>query len=616
MSLTEKELVVKNFEKNFQMYKQKRIVLYGLGIGSKWIIENCKDYNILGLMDGYLTDGEKYGKPILSYDEVKDIHVDMIIIFCRDINLKLITERIAGFCLINSIRVFFQDGSEQKIKSSFHIDNRICGDFKENLRNELINEKNIVIECNGILFNDIFNNISKEASKCYFRNEMIEFINELIFDYPEIKISLINNQKKYSYLLPHLKKAFHDKVEIINNIYSFNDGVYITSSRGGNINKMKKIYVPQSSEMFDISKYKDSLNLEINDKRLSIMKNLFCNKAFNSPFVLANSDGRIHIKSAKEIGYLFFGPVILEFLEWFVDSVVRDNIDIIMFAARDGYIIQKLFKKICKNKGISIKSQYVYTSRICCIATGIYNEEDIKKTIKIDFQGSPKEMLLKRFMLNPDEILNEDINDKEQYILKHKDIIFKRSKELRNIYLNYLNELGFNKDKKIGFFDFVSSGTCHYYLNKILNCNMQGYYFYRFLSEDKEKNKLNIKAPYKNEGILAANSLVVESILTSFEPTFKYFDKNKNKFFCDEKRSTSELNYVKEVHEGIYEYFDDYINTLHNVEIDEKSDFFADKFLEFLYGRYTIIDNNEFNNYIVDDELHNQDLFVNNIYKY
>ena len=80
-------------------------------------------------------------------------------------------------------------------------------------------------------------------------------------------------------------------------------------------------------------------------------------------------------------GFLYGGPVVFAYVNWLNFEFIKNDISQVIFAARDGYSLQKIFELI-KTKS-SIKSNYVYASRALA---NIKKDEYMKyfKTLDID----------------------------------------------------------------------------------------------------------------------------------------------------------------------------------------------------------------------------------------
>lgn len=119
--ITDHQYVVESFEKEFSNCKNKKIVLYGKGPYTNLILEVIKDYNIVGVMDRDIKEGYLFGKPVLSYKEVVEQNVDLIIVVARPNSIRAVFERIRIFCSINCIQLYGING--ENLFERFQIDN-------------------------------------------------------------------------------------------------------------------------------------------------------------------------------------------------------------------------------------------------------------------------------------------------------------------------------------------------------------------------------------------------------------------------------------------------------------------------------------------------------------
>lgn len=76
-----------------------KIAIYGLGIETKKnILDLGTQYEIVGLLDGFQTNGELYGYPIISIKEAVEKNVEKIIVIARPGSCKAIAKRIGELC--------------------------------------------------------------------------------------------------------------------------------------------------------------------------------------------------------------------------------------------------------------------------------------------------------------------------------------------------------------------------------------------------------------------------------------------------------------------------------------------------------------------------------------
>lgn len=104
--INEKDFVINTFKENFSDLKNRRVVLYGLGFKTQIVLDGCPDFNIIGLMDPTHVGETVFGKKVLSYEEVIDANVEVIIVLARPNIVRVITRRILTFCQKNNISLF------------------------------------------------------------------------------------------------------------------------------------------------------------------------------------------------------------------------------------------------------------------------------------------------------------------------------------------------------------------------------------------------------------------------------------------------------------------------------------------------------------------------------
>jgi len=118
------ELEVVSFEKNFSLYRDKKIVLYGIGRKTATIISYLNGFNIIGLMDRDSSNIGKimFGVPVISLSEAEE-KADLIIINAPEMYWNIIYKRIAD----SKIDVFFVNGEKASLIEEYS-DNDIFGD--------------------------------------------------------------------------------------------------------------------------------------------------------------------------------------------------------------------------------------------------------------------------------------------------------------------------------------------------------------------------------------------------------------------------------------------------------------------------------------------------------
>lgn len=323
------------------------------------------------------------------------------------------------------------------------------------------------------------------------------------------------------------------------------------------------------------------------------MAGLFCAGMFNSPFVKPDEQGRYLIESPEQEGAFFIAPLISKFMVWLLEELQKDSYDGMLFSARDGYLLCKLYGIMNeKMNGVLPQYRYFLASRQLATFTGITEDKDIVWLSLVKFHGSKEELLQYRFCLPEEEILMKENLSVTDYVLCHKDKIYKRVEELRTNYLAYMRELGLKEGGKYAFFDFVSSGTCQYYLKRIAPFELVGKYFCRSVTDD-EKQSLKIDSLYVNDGVEKADSYLyqtyryLETIMTSVTPSVHYVDKEQKAVYDEETRTQGQLDFVEAIHHAVENYFADFMEMYQPQQPLSRD--FAEEIYQFMDKKYVKI---------------------------
>ena len=86
----------------------------------------------------------------------------------------------------------------------------------------------------------------------------------------------------------------------------------------------------------------------------------------------------------EKLSYLLGGPLALSYLTFVCDKAKEENLDKLLFASRDGYLLKELYEKYFYDQ-TGIKAEYVYLSRACIYAGNEINHlcTDLNRFLKI-----------------------------------------------------------------------------------------------------------------------------------------------------------------------------------------------------------------------------------------
>lgn len=377
--------------------------------------------------------------------------------------------------------------------------------------------------------------------------------------------------------------------------------------------------IPSAKEMMEISVYSRMAG-QGNGWYADLKAGFFAAAMFNSPFALFQMRGKGRVSRAEEIGYLFLAPLVMDFMVWFMNQVRQDGVQWILFGARDGYLVDKLYHRILEQTGMEGYPQGVYfpASRLLCSMAGMFDIEDLKEVLQKPFGGPVQKLLTERFLLRGEELLayqGEAFESRESYVLRHSEKILARAEQIREQYRLYGRACGIGTYGKTAFFDFFASGTSQYSLQKIFQMQLYGYYFYRFFSGDSRKDTMQVRSFVSRNAKIMENSLFMECVFTSPDPPAAAFDQEGNLVYAQEKRSKEEVAYCGKLQEGVFAYVSqlaDVAGSLEGLDVTEADD----SYLDYLYPDFTEIQNEIFHQYIVKDEFLGYESHVGRLYRY
>lgn len=328
-----------------------------------------------------------------------------------------------------------------------------------------------------------------------------------------------------------------------------------------------------------------------------IQLGMFVSRLFNSPFQFESGRSRITVEQARDIGYLFFAPVITSFVFWFQRQVHQKDLKSVWFCARDGYLIQELYEQLDS----TVPVIYFLTSRTAAIRAAIENREDIRYIEEMRFSGTLQEQLKERFGIETD---TQDQRLESKCLLAYEQEILAAAAVYRKNYCSYLDQLKI-PEGSAAFFDFVARGTVQMYVRRLVGNHLSGLYFMQQDPEYMRKNDLDILPYYQNEeaenSAIASNYYMLETVLTSGMPSVIGFDSDGSPVYGEETRAEADLRCIEAMQDGIREYFQSYLELAAGGPEDRK----VGELLLSLVHHITITDD-AFQNLKVEDPFFNR----------
>ena len=316
--------------------------------------------------------------------------------------------------------------------------------------------------------------------------------------------------------------------------------------------------------------------------------------------------GKILIKNTEIAGYIFWGPLFMGYMIWMIKTVIKGNCDLILFQARDGYLLEKLYQKIREAyPEIKFPSEvYFLTSRRASVVPGIREEKDIITAAEYPYHGLREKFLIERFGIN--EVGDENV-PLPDCALGNKQEIFTRAEYERKNYIQYVEKLNISDYQKAALIDVTAAGTIQTSLSRFLTIELEGFYFLKRKSAITENNAIPVKSYYESKGAydIRENVFVyfqlMETILSSQEPSLICFDENGCPIFDEEVRTEKEKDLILRIQNEVIRYSEDFLKLHINWdELYDERDYF-DELLGFMNQKYLVFQNDDLSDLVFED---------------
>ncbi len=333
------------------------------------------------------------------------------------------------------------------------------------------------------------------------------------------------------------------------------------------------VKIRSSKELFQHSSLYLPLQQYIEKRTVSdslFLGNIINHKLFNSPF------SNLQIDTLYDFGYCFHGPILYEFLK-FIQKESQQS-DCLLFLAREGYSLQKLYQKFCQLKKIEEKENiYFLASRKATYTATTYSEDDIYHMIDKEFNGTFSAFMNQIFDVEVEDNtiiqLPKDVDIVRKKIKPYIPQILNNAKKEKEAYLKYINQTIKNVDQKqLAVIDLGYSGTIQYNLTKLLNKEITGIYLTN--SENIKRYRKNSKLKYcfltnenDNYKFIYYYSLILEFFLSAPFGQLQKFELHEGKaipIYNEETMDDMKKGSIDELYNGVLQYIHD-MSSIENI---------------------------------------------------
>ncbi len=325
----------------------------------------------------------------------------------------------------------------------------------------------------------------------------------------------------------------------------------------------------------------------------SISMGLICARLFNSPFALNGTKGKIRFCDEREAGYVLLGSLMYSFMVWLADKAKEKRFRNLVFFAREGYLLIPIYNCLKELLGDSDLPDAVYLeiSRRAVWNASISSEEDIYEIADFPYDGSWETFLKERFGISieekelPEICVNQIAGNTEmmkKLLHPYKEKILERSKVEKDAYQAYFDTLGLKEEYAVVDSQFY--GSTQYYLGKVLNKKLTGYYLCACTEADNKYLDRNIMYGcfQGKEGKKAKDTNVhqqaqfLEAFFTSPKGMLEYIDPEGKKKYAEEQSNQKNFNVRLKMMEGIIEFIRQMFLLQQELNIEQRDDMWSD----------------------------------------
>ena len=253
-------------------------------------------------------------------------------------------------------------------------------------------------------------------------------------------------------------------------------------------------------------------------------------------------------------------PVILGYLTGLAVCLREQPADGILFAARDGYLPEKLYRLLSQyENGELPPGRYFYCSRRAAFLPSAAEPETLGQLLRMAMELSGPELLKNACGLPEDRLLpwgpaalepTGRQEEKRAYLEKHLPQLREVSEKALRGWKHYLEHCGLERGGRYVFMDFVAAGTTQQLLQRFVPFELSGYYF--AAPEYSEDQPEEIRYCYDGgDSFFRRQFIEMESLMTSPEPSLDGFSEEGEPVFAEEIRSPETLSRVKKAQDEL-----------------------------------------------------------------
>jgi len=242
-------------------------------------------------------------------------------------------------------------------------------------------------------------------------------------------------------------------------------------------------------------------------------------------------DRRDAVNTFYGLGYRFGGPAALGLLEWVRDQTVLDGMDIVLFVARDGYVLDQLVQR---GHAPGLPPHAYFPGSRVAFALSTINDHNFDRWMDFLVSGchglSPDEVLERIGVMTPDRRVMEDLglgdgviidadnlSRVREFLSAYRAEIIRTATRNRRGLFNLLHSFGIRPGMRVAMVDVGWSGTTQETMRNaladMLDVELVGYYL--GLADSAECHRRRTEMPMK--ALLDSSAVGIERMAKLYE---------------------------------------------------------------------------------------------------
>jgi hypothetical protein len=244
---------------------------------------------------------------------------------------------------------------------------------------------------------------------------------------------------------------------------------------------------------------------------------------------------------------VFLVPVAVEYIKGLEKCINENELDGLIFVARDGYFFYNLYNKLSDRGFIKkMPTFYILSSRILSLRTGLENESDI------DF-------VFKKYGLYENEqvrcsIFGEKLSDEMKKDNKSEQVLTQLHRN-RNNYHRYLERCDIDFNKNYLLCELDGQGTAQHFLENFFENNLQGFYYLSIINDNPyelKRNFVHSMSSQKNEySPIERNAFFLECCFSSPEKSVCGINDDLSVEYKIEPRTDEDIQFMQDIQEEL-----------------------------------------------------------------